>query len=80
MGRVWAEKNADLSTIANVALYGEGWPTTFVETARRVANEEGDEISKSNAAWSEFGTTRSHEADPELVEAIESGELDPDIT
>lgn len=41
MGRVWAEKNAATSVVANVALYGDGWPTAFVEASREVANEQG---------------------------------------
>lgn len=41
-GRAWAEQNPD-SMVANVAIHGDGWPDAFVETARRTANENGEQ-------------------------------------
>ncbi len=40
-GRVWAEKHAAESIVANVALYGDGWPPAFVAASRVIANERG---------------------------------------
>lgn len=47
-GRVWAEKNAATSSVANVALYGDGWPVAFVDASRQVANEQGAQVRASN--------------------------------
>jgi hypothetical protein len=49
-GRVWAEKNADDSIVANVAIYGDGWPTAFVESSRTIANEQGEAQTAAPAA------------------------------
>lgn len=48
MGRVWAEKHAQDDMVANVALYGDGWPLAFVETSRKLANEAGEAEARRN--------------------------------
>ena len=45
LGRVWAEKRAATSIVANVALHGHGWPIAFVEASRGIANDEGERVA-----------------------------------
>jgi hypothetical protein len=48
-GRVWAERHAATSIVANVALFGDGWPPAFVSASREIANEEGAAAMKAVA-------------------------------